>query len=94
MVEDVYKEKVIPARTIIIPNMWCVRCISFLTLCSEMYSRAMSRDEEFYPDSHIFNPDRFLDKEVEAMADEENKIVNKVDTLNPDDLNSIIFGFG
>ena len=62
MNDDQYRGYDIPANTIIIPNVWSV-CPSILVLfLTSSRHRAMTRDEQVYPDAHKFNPERFLNQ--------------------------------
>lgn len=55
--------------------------------------RAMMRDERYFKEPHIFNPDRFLSKA--DMASEEGEVKsNPLKTFKPDDPTSLSFGFG
>ena len=62
MNDDQYRGYDIPANTVIIPNVWSV-CPSILVLfLTSSRRRAMTRDEQVYPDAHKFNPERFLNQ--------------------------------
>lgn len=50
----------------------------------------MMRDERFYPEPELFNPDRFLSKVIAPV----NRHVHPLNTFKPDDPSSLIFGFG
>ena len=63
MNDDQYRGYDIPANTVVIPNVWSVLLVqSILRAILYFRRRAMTRDEQVYPDAHKFNPDRFLNR--------------------------------
>ena len=87
--EDVYEDRVIPAGSIVITNIWCGSIISDSVSGAPMLCRAMAYDEEFFPKPDIFNPDRFL-----SIVTNENEKVHPLNTFRPNDPAALIFGFG
>jgi cytochrome P450 len=81
MKDDQYRGYDIPADTMIIPNIWSVD-ITISTAFSSyiICNRAMTRDEQIYPEAELFNPDRFMDQNG-----------TEADQPDPKDF---IFGFG
>ena len=63
MNDDQYRGYDIPADTVVIPNVWSVDD-DYLPrpVLTSSWHRAMTRDEQMYPDAHKFNPERFLDQ--------------------------------
>jgi hypothetical protein len=66
MKDDQYREYDIPADTMIIPNIWSVDITISTAFSSHIIcNRAMTRDEQIYPEAELFNPDRFMDMEAD-----------------------------
>ncbi len=81
MKDDQYRRYDIPADTMIIPNIWSVDITISTALSSHIIcNRAMTRDEQIYPEAELFNPDRFMDQNG-----------TEADQPDPKDF---IFGFG
>ena len=87
--EDIYKGKLIPAGSVVIANIWFV-LIDISLPCLTQLSRAMMRDEKYFPNSEIFDPDRYSSKAAES----DNKHVHRLNVFRPDDPSSLLFGFG
>jgi cytochrome P450 len=67
-VDDVYNGYLIPAGTVMIPNMWYKWYLSTLN-AHWPYYRNMAHDPEIYSDPLIFRPERFLGSNPEPDPD-------------------------
>lgn len=85
LADDEYNGHFIPAKTIVIANVWWVvhrrsyKCIALIDCAYR--PRGMTRNPECYPDPEAFIPERFLDEN------------GKLD-LSACDPANIVFGFG
>ncbi|KAH8114933.1 cytochrome P450 [Phellopilus nigrolimitatus] len=77
--EDIYRDKVIPAGSMIVPNVWG----SFL-------ARQMMKDERYFPSPEMFSPERHLQK-IETQTRNGGNDFN-TRSFEADDPSSLAFG--
>lgn len=92
MKEETFRGKVIPARSMIIPNIWYAESSFYMyglfqAVTHFDFIRYMMRDDRFFSDPHKFKPDRFLTK-AEGVS------TSSLQHFRPDDPSSVVFGFG